>query len=130
MTTTYSEKPWLKSYEDGVPSTVEVPKQPVHNFLEASSDKYPDRSAIIFKGREITYRELNQLADALASALVASGFKKGDRAAIYMVNMPQFIISCFAILKAGGIVIATNPLYSERELEHQLVDCGAETVIV
>jgi long-chain acyl-CoA synthetase len=130
MATTYSEKPWLKSYEDGVPSTIEVPKQPVHNMLEVSSDKYPDRPVIIFKGREITYRELNQLADALASALVANGFKKGDRAAIYMVNMPQFIISCFAILKAGGIVIATNPLYSERELEHQLVDCGAETVIV
>jgi long-chain acyl-CoA synthetase len=130
MTSIYSEKPWLKSYEDGVPSTVEVPKQPLHNMLEVSSSKYPERPALIFKGREITYRELNKLADTLASALVANGFKKGDRAVIYMVNMPQFVISYYGILKAGGIVIATNPLYSERELEHQLVDCGAETVIV
>jgi long-chain acyl-CoA synthetase len=130
MTTIYSEKPWLKSYEVGVPSTIDVPKQPVHNMLEVSSVKYPDRPAIIFKGREISYRELNQLADTLASALVANGFKKGDRAVIYMVNMPQFVISYYGILKAGGIVIATNPLYSERELEHQLADCGAETVFV
>ena len=130
MTAIYSEKPWLKSYEDGVPSTIEVTKQPLHNMLEVSSVKYPDRPALVFKGREITYRELNQLADTVASALVANGFKKGDRAVIYMVNMPQFVISYYGILKAGGIVIATNPLYSERELEHQLVDCGAETVFV
>lgn len=130
MTANYSERPWLKSYEDGVPSTIDIQKQPVHNLLEVSSVKYPDRPAIIFKGREISYRDLNQLADALASALVANGFKKGDRAVIYMVNMPQFVISYFGILKAGGIVIATNPLYSERELEHQLVDCGAGTVFV
>lgn len=130
MTAIYSEKPWLKSYEDGVPTTIDVPKQPLHNMLEVSSVKYADRPAIVFKGREISYRKLNQLADAVASALVANGFKKGDRAVIYMVNMPQFVISYYGILKAGGIVIATNPLYSERELEHQLVDCGAETVFV
>ena len=88
---------------------------------------------MVLRGKErgyITYEELNELADTLASALVANGFKKGDRAVIYMVNIPQFVISFFGILKAGGIAIATNPLYSERELEHQLADCGAETVFV
>jgi long-chain acyl-CoA synthetase len=130
MTDPYSEKPWLKSYEEGVPETFDLPEQPLHNLLEVSALKYPDRPAIIFKGQEITYKKLNELADTLASALVANGFKKGDRAVIYMVNIPQFVISFFGILKAGGIVIATNPLYSERELEHQLADCGAETVFV
>jgi len=130
MANTYSDKPWVQSYEDGVPSTVDIPEQPMHHILEVTSANYPNRPAVIFKGREINYRELNRLSDALASALAANGFKKGDRAVIYMVNIPQFVISCFAIWKAGGIVIATNPLYSERELEHQLVDCGAETVLV
>lgn len=130
MTATYSDKPWLKNYEKGVPESVEIPDQPLHRFLEESATKYPDHTAIIFKGRKISYRELNSLADNLASGLVANGFKKGDRAVIYMLNTPQFVICYYGILKAGGIVIATNPLYSERELEHQLADCGAETVFV
>jgi len=130
MTTTYSDKPWLKSYEEGVPATVDIPERTMHDLLDATCAKYPDKTAIIFKGNEIKYCDLNRLVDALAAALIANGFKKGDRAVIYMVNIPQFVISCFAILKAGGIVIATNPLYSEREVEHQLIDCGAETVFV
>ena len=84
----------------------------------------------MFQGNIITYKELNDLTDKAAAALAANGFTKGDRAVVYMVNIPQFVISYFGILKAGGIVIATNPLYTERELEHQLIDCGAETVFV
>lgn len=126
----YADKPWLKSYEDVVPETVEIPDQPLHHFLEDSARKYPQKTAVIFKGRKISYKELNELSDAVAAALISNGFKKGDRAVIYMVNTPQFVISYFGILKAGGIVIATNPLYTARELEHQLVDCGAETVFV
>jgi long-chain acyl-CoA synthetase len=128
--TRYAEKPWLKSYEDVVPETVEIPDQPLHHFLEDSARKYPQKTAVIFKGRKINYKELNELSDAVAAALISNGFKKDDRAVIYMVNTPQFVISYFGILKAGGIVITTNPLYTERELEHQLVDCGAETVFV
>jgi long-chain acyl-CoA synthetase len=128
--TTYAEKPWLKSYEEDVPSAIDYPDKPLHCFLEDSAAKYPDKTAIIFKGRKITYQELNEQVNSIASALASIGFQKGDRAVIYMVNSPQFIISYYGILKAGGIVIATNPLYSERELEHQLVDCGAETVFV
>lgn len=128
--TSYADKPWLNNYEDTVPDIVEFPDKPLHNFLEDSASKYPERTAIIFKGHKINYRELNELSDAVAAALISYGFKKGDRAVIYMANTPQFVISYFGILKAGGIVIATNPLYTERELEHQLVDCGAETVFV
>jgi long-chain acyl-CoA synthetase len=123
-------KPWLGNYEEGVPSEIDVPDYPLQHLLEKSASKYPSRPALVFQGNTITYRELNELTNRAAAALAAAGFTKGDRAVIYMVNIPQFVISYFGILKAGGIVIATNPLYTERELEHQLIDCGAETVFV
>lgn len=126
----YAQKPWLSSYEPGISAELDVPEVPLFHFLEQSADKYPDSTALIFKGRNISYRELNELSDAVAAGLVANGFKKGDRSVVYMVNMPQFVIAFYGILKAGGIVIATNPLYTARELEHQLIDCGAETVFV
>lgn len=125
-----SERLWHKSYDSGVPGSFEVPDHPVHKLLEKAAQNHPDHTAIIFKGRKISYAELNKLTDAVAASLAANGFKKGDRAVIYMPNTPQFVISYYGILKAGGIVIATNPLYTERELEHQLSDCGAETVFV
>ena len=110
------------------------PKSPyrpiLYDFLRKSAARFPGNTAIIFKGRRITYRELDEASDAIAAGLVANGFAKGDRAVIYMANTPQSVITFYGILKAGGIVIATNPLYSERELEHQLADCGAETVFV
>lgn len=130
MSRSLADKPWLDSYEEGVAQTVEVPDFPLHHFLEEAARKQPEHPALIFKGRKISYEQLNRLADAVAAALAAHGFKKGERAVIYMPNTPQFVITYFGILKAGGIVIATNPLYSERELEHQLADCGAETVFV
>mgnify|MGYP001811866246 CR=1 FL=1 len=126
----YAERPWIDSYEPGVSPELDIPEYPLFHLLEESAAKYPENTALIFKGRNISFRELNELADAVAAGLAANGFKKGDRAVIYMVNMPQFVISFFGILKAGGIVIATNPLYTARELEHQLADCGAETVFV
>lgn len=130
MSSPYAEKPWLKQYDEGVPATIDIPDYPLFHFLEESAKNYPEHTAIIFKGRRISYRQLNELTDAIAAGLAANGFKKGDRAVIYMPNLPQFVISYFGILKAGGIAIATNPLYTERELEHQLADCGAETVFV
>lgn len=130
MTLTYSDKPWIKSYDKGVPATIDIPNQTVHQYLVNSAQKSPNNVALVFQGRNITYRELDQWTDELAAALIGSGFKKGDRAVVYMPNSPQFVVCYFGILKAGGIVIATNPLYTERELEHQLSDCGAETVFV
>jgi long-chain acyl-CoA synthetase len=128
--TNYADQPWLKSYETGVPDVLEPPDIPVHELLEETASRHPEQPALLFKGRPVKYRELNDMADAIAAALNANGFKKGDRAVIYMPNIPQFVICYFGILKAGGIIIATNPLYSERELEHQLADCAAETVFV
>lgn len=130
MTIKLAEMPWLRNYDPQVPQTIDYPNQPLQRFLEDAARKFPTHTALIFKGRAITYRKLNQLCDAVAAGLHASGFQAGDRAVVYMPNSPQFIIAYYGILKAGGVVVATNPLYTERELEHQLHDCGAETVFV
>lgn len=130
MSAGYAEKPWQARYDEGVPLEVEIPDWPLHAFLERAAQSYPNETAVVFKGNRITYGEMDEMADAVAAFLAANGFQKGDRVVIFMSNTPQFIITYFGALKAGGIVIATNPLYSERELEHQLADCGAETVFV
>ncbi|HEY1410364.1 MAG TPA: long-chain fatty acid--CoA ligase [Promineifilum sp.] len=130
MSLQYADKPWTKSYDKGVPSTIEVPDHPIQHFLEEGARRVPNQTALVFQGKEISYAELNRAADAVAASLAANGFKKGDRAVIYMPNLPQFVMIYYGILKAGGVVIATNPLYTQRELQHQLKDCGAETVFV
>ncbi|MBK8985469.1 MAG: long-chain fatty acid--CoA ligase [Chloroflexi bacterium] len=130
MEITYADKPWQKSYDAGVPYDIPPLKATILDMLEESARKYPAHVAMNFKGQPISYQKFKEETDAIAAALAANGFKKGDRAVIYMANTPQFVISYFGIMKAGGIVIATNPLYTERELEHQLADCGAETVFV
>src|SRR5512141_2697760 len=76
------------------------------------------------------WRQVDDLANHLAAALIDRGVKKGDRVAIFMPNIPQFIITYYAILKAGGVVVATNPLYSPREIEHQLNDAGVQIMLV
>ena len=91
----YDDKPWLSSYEAEVETDYEVPDIPVHRLLEDSAHRYPNHEALIFKGNKITYQELNEQADAIAAAMAANGFKKGDRAVIYMANCPQFVISPF-----------------------------------
>lgn len=122
---------WFKFYDEGVPhSLAPYPEHPLHTFLENSARDFPNHTAVLFKGHRVTYRELNEATDRLAAALAALGVKKGDRVVIFMPNSAQFVISYYAILKAGGIVVATNPLYSPREMEHQFNDCGAEIALV
>ncbi len=128
------DRPWLKFYDDGVPHTLEYPDVPLHWFLEESARKHPDTLASIMPGRfgetQLTFKEMDALANRLANALVDLGVRKGDRVALYMPNCPQFMIAYYAILKAGAVVVATSPLYSPREVEHQLNDSGAETIIL
>lgn len=121
---------WLKHYDEGVPKTIDYPKVPLFYFLEESARKYPDKPCTIFKGAEISYKEMNNLTDRLAAGLAEIGVKKGDRVGIFIPNTPQFLMAYFATLKAGGIVVATNPLYSPKEIEHQANDSGMEVMIV
>jgi len=130
MTVISTDKPWLKTYDEGVPHTLDYPPIPAFGFLEKNARDYPDNPALIFKGSTITYRELDDLADRMAAGLAAKGVKKGDRVCILMPNSPQFVIAFYGILKAGGIVVAANPIYTPSEIAHQIGDAGAETCIL
>jgi long-chain acyl-CoA synthetase len=124
------ERPWLKQYDKGVPTTIDYPAVPLFFFLEDAAKKHPETPCTIFHGARVTYKEMNEITDRLAAGLVELGVKKGDRVGIFMPNTPQFVMAYFAILKAGGVVVATNPLYSAREIEHQANDSGIEIILV
>jgi long-chain acyl-CoA synthetase len=124
------DTPWLKHYDKGVPSHIDYPQVPLFYFLEESARKYPNSPCAIFKHAVITYREMNELTDRLAAGLTELGLKKGDRVGIFMPNTPQFVIAYFAILKMGGVVVATNHLYKPREIEYQVNDAGVEVMLV
>ena len=125
-----SAKPWVAHYDKGVPQTIEYPKAPLFHFLEESARKYPDRACTIFKGAVVTFKEMNAISDHIAAGLVDMGVKKGDRVGIFMPNTPQFVMAYFGILKAGGVVVATNPLYTAPEIEHQASDAGIQVMFV
>ncbi|MBE0681788.1 MAG: long-chain fatty acid--CoA ligase [Anaerolineales bacterium] len=123
-------KLWQKNYDKGVPTTIEYPKAPLFHFLEDAARKYPDRACTIFKGAVITYKEMDEITNRVAAALADMGVKKGDRVGIFMPNTPQFVMVYYGILKAGGAVVATNPLYTPPEIEHQASDAGIEYMFV
>ncbi|MHA2350728.1 MAG: long-chain-fatty-acid--CoA ligase [Candidatus Thorarchaeota archaeon] len=125
----YSEKPWLKHYDKGVPPNIDYPEINLYEILDNAADGYGGRPAIWFQKRRITYKEFRDIADRLATALVNLGVKQGDVVAMMIPNFPQFLFSFFGILKAGGIVTACSTLLTERELAYQLNDSGAETII-
>ncbi len=124
------ERAWLKRYDADVPHQIDYPKVPLFALLEEAAQKYADAPCTIFKGARITFREMNEITDRLAAGLAELGVKKGDRVGIFMPNTPQFVMAYFAILKVGGVVVATNPLYSGREIEHQVNDAGIEVMLV
>jgi long-chain acyl-CoA synthetase len=123
------EKIWLKHYSKGIPPMIEYPDISIVHFLEDTAKNYPDTTATIFMGAQLTYRELNDQVNKVAYGLSSLGIKKGDRVALLFPNCPQSIIALFAALKIGAIVVQHNPLYVERELKYQLNDSGAETMI-
>ncbi|MFQ5577525.1 MAG: AMP-binding protein, partial [Anaerolineae bacterium] len=124
------ERIWHQQYDAGVPTSLDIPHVPIHQFLSDTARKYPTSTAIIFYNHTLTYSQLDSLADRFASALQKSGFKKGDRIALYMPNCPQFPIAYFGALRAGGIIVPSNPLYVPREIEHQVNDSGATYMVV
>jgi long-chain acyl-CoA synthetase len=111
------------------PRSLNYPEIPVYQFLRSSAAKWPFRVAIIFDAIEITYSELLTLTERLATALAGLGVKKGDRVAIHLPNSPQFAIAYYATLMNGAIFTPCSPLMVEREMEYQLNDSGAETII-
>src|SRR5437867_12111880 len=125
----YLSRPWLKHYQEGVPASIEVPLKSVTRMFDEATERAPGRTAVVFYGRSITYRELREATDRLACALAGLGVKKGDRVALYLVNSPQFIIAYFAALKCGATVTPISPVYTSHEVRYQLADSGARAVI-
>ncbi len=123
-------RPWLRHYDPAVPPTLTYPDKPLTWLLDEAVRTHGKRDAIIFYGRRFTYAQLGAMADRFAAALMNLGVKPGDRVAICLPNIPQFPIAFFGALKAGAVVVPTNPIYTEPELQHQLADSGAETIVV
>ncbi len=126
------QKPWLKSYPKGVPETISADEfSSVADVFDQSIKKYPDLPAFSNFGKVITYRELGQYTDQLAAYLKNDlGLDEGARVAVMMPNLLQNPVAIFAILRAGLVVVNTNPLYTPRELKHQMKDSGAEAIII
>src|SRR4051794_10005928 len=126
----YDDRPWIGSYPDGVPADFEFPKVPLTRLLDDAASSFPTNTALAFLGSKLTYRQLKDEVDRFATALSGLGVSKGDRVAIVLPNCPQNVVTFFAAMRLGAIVVEHNPLYTEKELRHQLADCGAKVAVV
>ena len=124
------KRAWFEWYDQGVPKSIDYPQIALFEILERSADQYPDEACTIFQGARITYRKMSELTDQLAAGLQSLGVEKGDRVGIFMPNTPQFVMAYFGVLKMGGVVVATNPMYTGREIKHQANDSGMKVMIV
>jgi len=125
------QKPWLKSYPPGVPAEVSITEyRSLVELLERSYAKYADRDAAVCMGSSLKYRDIDRMSTSLAAWLQAKGLQPGSRVAIMMPNVLQYMPAIAAILRGGYVVVNINPLYTPRELEHQLKDSGAEAIFI
>jgi long-chain acyl-CoA synthetase len=123
------EKPWLRLWPADVPKNMKYPAVPLQGVLRKTAEEHPEKTALTYFEGEITYGELDSLSDQFAAALASLGVKQGDRVAIFLPNFPQFVIAYFGTLKTGAVLTAISPLHREREVEYQLSDSEAETII-
>ncbi|MEN0040511.1 MAG: AMP-binding protein, partial [Pseudomonadota bacterium] len=124
-------KSWLKNYPDGVPHEVDLSRYAsLVELMDESFSKYRDDNAYVFMDKFITYKELDEQSAAFGAYLQSLGLEKGDRVAIMLPNVLQYPIACCGILRAGLILVNVNPLYTERELEHQLKDSGSKAIVI
>ena len=124
-----SEKPWFKFWPEGVPKHIAYPQVPLSDLLKKTAEKYPKNIATIYFDKGIAYKDLSVATDKFATALSKLGVKKGDKVALFLPNVPQFMISYYGAIRIGAIETAISPMYREREVEHQLVDSEAETIV-
>ncbi|HYK98582.1 MAG TPA: long-chain fatty acid--CoA ligase [Candidatus Acidoferrales bacterium] len=132
-----TERPWLAHYDPGVPRTLAYPRAPLQQFLTDTAARHPHATATIFGAvvghrlieGSLTYAELDRLAHRFAAGLQSLGVRRGDRVALVLPNCPQFVIAFYGALRAGAVVVPCNPLYTAPELQRQVADSGAETVV-
>ncbi|CAN7609445.1 long-chain-fatty-acid--CoA ligase [Acidovorax sp. LjRoot129] len=126
-----TDRPWLAAYPQGVPADIDPSQYPsLVALMNEAFSKYADRVAYSFMGKDVTYAQTDSLSSAFAAYLQGLGLVKGDRVAIMMPNVPQYPVTVAAILRAGFVVVNVNPLYTPRELEHQLKDSGAKAIVI
>jgi long-chain acyl-CoA synthetase len=126
-----NDRPWLSAYPPGVPADIDVNQYgSLVQLLEESFQKFATRTAYSFMGKDVSYGQTDSLSRALAAYLQGLGLQKGDRVAIMMPNCPQYPVAVAAILRAGFVVVNVNPLYTPRELEHQLKDSGSKAIVI
>lgn len=123
------ERPWLKHYDQAVPTTLGLPNRALHRLLHSAVRNYGGRPAVTFYGNMISYRELDDEVNRLANALRSLGVERGRRVMILLPNTPQFIIAYYAVLKAGGVVVSTSPVNTRDELLRQVTDSDSDVLI-
>ncbi|MDQ0224663.1 AMP-binding protein [Metabacillus niabensis] len=124
-----SQKPWLQHYPNDIPHHINIDEKPLFYYLQQTAKEFPTKTAIHFLGKELSYTELYIQSLKLANYLQSIGLQKGDRVSIMLPNCPQAVIAYYGTILCGGIVVQTNPLYMERELEYQLKDSGSTYII-
>ena len=129
----YADRPWLQSYTLGPykldHSLAPYPQEPLFGILDRAAQEYPNQTAILFQGRELKYRQLKRRVDSLANALARLGLQKGDRVCLYLPNCPEFILSYWAVLKAGGVVVPTSILRTGEGLFHEVSSSGSRFMV-
>src|SRR5712691_5569118 len=125
----YAEKPWLKHYDYWVPEQTNFARQPLSQMLNLAAAQFNDHPATVFLDARLTFGQLKERADKLATALARLGIRKGDRVGIMLPNCPQYLISFFAIVRLGAIVTNVNPIYTPREVELVAKDSGMRAMI-
>jgi long-chain acyl-CoA synthetase len=126
---TYSDRPWLRHYDYWVPAHLNYPERPLHEILDTAVVDMPDKPATSFFGATLTFEEIKDRSDRLATALASYGITKGDRVGIMLPNCPQYIIAAFAILRHGAIVVNINPSYTAREVLTVATDSGIRLLV-
>src|ERR1700684_340328 len=129
MTSTYDERPWLARYDPGQPSDIEPEFTSALAMFSATVQQDPDAVLIRYFDGVLTRREVDELSDSFAVALAAAEFAPGERVALFLQNVPQFVVALLGTWKAGGIAVAVNPMNKERELELILRDCAAAVLV-
>jgi len=125
----YNERPWLKFYPEGVPANIEIPERSLPEVFDEVTSKYSNKTAVIFYGNRISFKELREDVDRFATALYDLGIEKGDKVALYLLNSPQFIIAYFGALKVGATLTPISPVYTSVEVKHQLEDSEAKSIV-
>ncbi len=126
-----TDRPWLAAYPQGVPADIDPTQyQSLVQLMEQAFRDYADRTAYSFMGKDISFGETDALSRRLAAYLQGLGLARGDRVALMMPNVPQYPVAVAAVLRAGFVVVNVNPLYTPRELEHQLKDSGAKAIVI